>query len=319
MVTRRTLVISLSAVGLALPFGALAQQRKIHRLGLLATHPHLTNAFLDAMRELGYIEGKNLALEIRHWGGNAALLPRMSAELVERKVDVILTGNTGSTQAAKRVAGSTPIVFANVGDPVASGFVETLAKPGANITGVTILSPQLASKRLQIFKEAFPSTSRMGILVADSTPPLVKATERAAKALGMTAVIERYEHADQLRDVEARLRSARLDSLYILEASINTFNRTPIAEMAIRLKLPTLASARELVEAGALISYGVDYAACWRRAALYVDKILKGARPADLPVEQADKFDLVVNARTANALGLTVPRELLLRADRVIE
>ena len=319
MVTRRTLVISLSAVGLALPFGALAQQRKIHRLGLLATNSHLTNAFLDAMRELGYIEGKNLALEIRHWGGNAALLPRMSAELVERKVDVILTGNTGSTQAAKRVAGSTPIVFANVGDPVASGFVETLAKPGANITGVTILSPQLASKRLQIFKEAFPSTSRMGILVADSTPPLVKATERAAKALGMTAVIERYEHADQLRDVEARLRSARLDSLYILEASINTFNRTPIAEMAIRLKLPTLASARELVEAGALISYGVDYAACWRRAALYVDKILKGARPADLPVEQADKFDLVVNARTANALGLTVPRELLLRADRVIE
>ena len=319
MITRRTLVISLSAVGLALPFGALAQQRKIHRLGVLATNPHLTNAFLDAMRELGYIEGKNLALEIRNWGGNAALLPRMSAELVERKVDLILTGNTGSTQAAKRVAGSTPIVFANVGDPVASGFVETLAKPGANITGVTILSPQLASKRLQMFKEAFPFASRMGILVADSTPPLVKATERAAKALGLTSVIESYERADQLRDVEVRLRSARLDSLYILEASINTFNRALIAAMAMRLKLPTLASARELVEAGALVSYGVDYEACWRRAAVYVDKILKGASPADLPVERADKYDLVVNAKTAKALGLTVPRELLLRADRVIE
>lgn len=320
MITRRRLVISLSAVGFASPFGAFAQQRSVYRLGLLIVGNFLLiDAFLDAMRELGYVEGKNLALEVKNYGGNVELLPRMAAELVERNVDLILTGNTAATQAAKRVGGSIPIVFATVGDPVASGFVETLAKPGGNITGVTVLSPQLASKRLQIFKEAFPFASRMGMLASDSTPAQVKGVERAAKALGITVVFESYQRADQLRDVEVRVKRSRLDSLYILEASTNVLNRALIADLALRAKLPTLAASRELAEAGALMSYGVDYAACYRRAAVYVDKILKGARPADLPVEQADKYDLVVNAKTAKALGVTIPRELLLRADKVIK
>jgi putative tryptophan/tyrosine transport system substrate-binding protein len=319
MITRRRLVISVSAAGFASSFGAFAQQRRVHRLGLLVGNAVYRNAFLDAMRGLGYAEGKNLALEVRDPRGNVELLPRMAAELVERNVDLILASNTLSVQAAKRVAGSTPIVFAAVGDPVASGFVETLAKPGRSITGVTVVSPQLASKRLQIFKEAFPLTSRMGALASDSTTAQVKAVERAAKALGITLVFESYERADQLRDVEDRLKRSRLDSLYILEAQTNLVNRTLIADLALRAKLPTLAATRELVEAGALISYGVDYAACYRQSAVYVDKILKGARPADLPVEQASKYDLVVNAKTAKGLGVTIPRELLLRADKVIE
>jgi putative ABC transport system substrate-binding protein len=223
-------------------------------------------------------------------------------------------------QAAKRVGGSTPIVFAVAGDPVASGLVESLAKPGGNVTGVTILSPELAGKRLQIFKQAFPATSRMGALGSpDTTSAQVKAVERAAKALGITLISESFERADQLRDVENRLKRSRVDSLYVLESTTPFINRAPIADLALRAKLPTLASTRGYVEAGALMSYGVDYAACYRRAAVYVDKILKGARPADLPVEQPDKYDLAVNAKTAKALGVTIPRELLLRADRVIE
>ena len=321
MITRRRLVISLSAVGLTSPFGALAQQRRVHRLGLLHTgNDLLLGAFLDAMRELGYVEGKTLALEVRSVRGKAELLPRMAAELVERNVDVIMAPTTLPAQAAMRATGSTPIVFAVAGDPVASGLVDTLAKPGRNVTGVTILSPQLASKRLQIFKEAFPSTARMGALSAsDTTPAQVKAVERAAKALGITLVSESFERAEQLPEVENRLKRSRLDALYILESSIPFFNRALIADLALRAKLPTLAPTREYAEAGALMSYGVDYAANYRRAAVYVDKILKGAKPADLPVEQPVRYDLFVNARTAKALGTTIPRELLLRADKIIE
>lgn len=321
MITRRRLVISLSAVGFASPFGAFAQQGKVYRVGLLLGDPVLIAAFRDGMRELGYVEGKNLVLEVKDSRGNLELLPRNAAELVERNVDLILAGVTVAVRAAKQVAGSTPIVFAAVGDPVASGFVETLARPGGNITGVTILSPQLAVKRLQIFKEAFPFASRMGAIVAasDTTSAQVKAVERAAEALGITLVSESFERADQLPDVEDRLRRSRLDSLYILESSTTLLYRSLIADLALRAKLPTLAATREHAEAGALISYGVDYAACYRRSAVYVDKILKGARPADLPVEQADKYDLVVNTRTAKALGVTIPRELLLRAHKKIE
>jgi putative ABC transport system substrate-binding protein len=321
MVTRRRLVVSLSAVGLALPLGAFAQQPRVYRLGLLHTgNALLVDAFLDAMRELGYVEGKNLALEVRDARGKPELLSRMAAELVERKVDVIMAPTTLPAQAAKRTGSTTPIVFAVAGDPVASGLVATLGKPGGNVTGVTILSPQLAGKRLQIFKEAFPSTSRMGALAgSDTTPAQVKAVERAAKALGITLVSESFERADQLRDVESRLKKSRLDSLYILESTIPFFNRAAIADLALRAKLPTLAATREYAEAGALISYGVDYAACYRRSAIYVDKILKGARPADLPVEQVAKYDLWVNVKTAKALGVTIPRELLVRADKVIE
>jgi putative ABC transport system substrate-binding protein len=321
MDTRRRLVIWLSAAGVVSPLRAFAQQSRVYRLGLLHTgNQLLIGAFLDAIRELGYIEGKNLALEVRDARGKAELLPRMAAELVERKVDVIMAPTTLPAQAAKRVGSSTPIVFAVAGDPVASGLVETLGKPGGNLTGVTILSPQLASKRLQIFKEAFPSTARMGALAGtDTTPAQVKSVEQAARALGITLVSESFERAEQLRDVENRLKRSRLDSLYVLESTIPFFNRARIAELALRAKLPTLAATREYAEAGALISYGVDYAVCYRRAAVYVDKILKGARPADLPVEQPAKYDLFVNATTAKALGITIPRELLLRADKIIE
>jgi putative ABC transport system substrate-binding protein len=320
MITRRRLVISLSAAGFASPLGALAQQRRVYRLGLLANTPHLRSAFLEGMRDLGYVEGTNLAVEVKDNGGNAELMPRLAAELVDSNLDLILAPTTRAVQAVRRVGGSTPIVFAVVGDPVASGFVETLARPGGNITGVTILSPQLASKRLQIFKEAVPLASRMGMLYAasDTTLAQVKAVERAAEALGITAVFETFEHRDALRDVEVRLNGSRVDSLYILESGTALLNRTLIVEIASRAKLPTLGATREYAEAGALMSYGVDYAACYRRAAVYADKILKGARPADLPVEQAAKYDLVVNAKTARALGITVPRELLLRADKVI-
>jgi putative ABC transport system substrate-binding protein len=317
MITRRRLTIALPVAALVAPLRAFGQQRRVYRLGVIANNPPLVKAFLDAIRELGYVEGQNLALEVRDNGGNIALTPGMAAELVERNVDVILAPTTVAVRAAKKVAGRIPIVFAVAGDPVASGFVESLAKPGGNITGVTILSPQLAAKRLQIFREAFPSASRMGGIVAstDTTPAQVQAVERAAEALGITLVTESFERPEQLRDVEDRLRRSRLDSLYILESGTTLHNRTFIADMALRAKLPTLAATREYVDAGALISYGVDYADCYRRAAVYVDKILKGAKPADLPVEQAAKYDLVVNARTATALGVTIPRELLVRAE----
>lgn len=314
-------MISLAMVGVAAPLRALAQERKVHRLGLIANQPPLIRAFVDGMRELGYVEGQNLVLEIRDNRGNVALTPGMAAELVERKVDLILAPTTAATRAAKQVAGTIPIVFAVAGDPVASGFVESLAKPGGNITGVTILSPQLAAKRLQVFKDAFPTTSRMGGIVAsgDTTTAQVKSVERAAEALGIALVTEAYARGDQLREVEDRLKHARVDSLYILESGTNLIHRTLIADMALRAKLPALAATREYAEAGVLMAYGVDYAACYRQAASYVDKILKGARPADLPVAQADKYDFVVNARTATALGVTIPRDLMLRADKVIE
>jgi putative ABC transport system substrate-binding protein len=321
MITRRRLIISLSAAGLAAPFGAFAQQRRVYRLGLLHTgNDLLLRSFLDAMQELGYVEGKNLALEVQNARGKPELLSRMAAELAERNLDVIMAPTTLPAQAAMRAAASTPIVFAVAGDPVASGLVDTLPKPGRNVTGVTILSPQLASKRLQIFKEAFPSTARMGALGAsDTTPAQVKAVQQAAKALGITLISESFERADQLPEVENRLKRSRLDALYVLESSIPFFNRRLIAELALRAKLPTLAATREYAEDGVLMSYGVDYAANYRRSAVYVDKILKGARPADLPVEQPAKYDLFVNASTAKALGITIPRELLLRADKILE
>jgi putative ABC transport system substrate-binding protein len=281
----------------------------------------LIHAFVEGLRELGYVEGQNLALEIRDNRGNVELSPRLAAELVDRKVDVILAPTTVAVRAAKQVAGSIPIVFAVAGDPVASGFVESLAKPGGNITGVTILSPQLAAKRLQLFKEAFPATSRMGgiLATADTTAAQVKAVERAAAALGITLVAEAYEREDQLRDVEARLKQSTLHALYILESGTSLIHKALIADIALRLRLPSLAATREYVEAGALIGYGVVYAACYRQAAGYVDRILKGAKPADLPVAQADKYDFVVNARTARALGVTIPRDLMLRADKVVD
>ena len=318
---RRRIVTALAAAGLAFPLGAVAQQPRVHRIGLIANQPSLIRAFVDGLRELGYVEGQNLALEIRDNRGNVELSPRLAAELVERKVEVILAPTTAAVRAAKQATGSIPIVFAVAGDPVASGFVESLAKPGGNITGVTILSPQLAAKRLQLFKEAFPSTSRMGGILAsaDTTPAQVKAIEKAANALGIALVSEAFERADQLRAIEDRLKASGVDSLYILESGTTLSNRALIGDMALRAKLPTLAATREYAEAGALMSYGVDYSACYRQAARYVDKILKGARPADLPVAQADKYDLVVNARTARALGVTIPRDLLVRADKVID
>ncbi len=289
--------------------------------GSLASRAALWDAFRQGMGELGYVEGRSVAFEARGADGKPERLAPLAADLVRLKVDVIVTAGTAATTAARQATATIPIVMATASDPIGAGSVASLARPGGNVTGVTTLAAELSPKRLELARQLVPEASRLAILGEEgnaATALQFRETEAAALALGVrlhpVTVRGRAELAGAFSTI-ARERSA---GLLVVVNPMFFGERRYLAELALKHRLPTVHGAREYVEAGGLIAYGADRAELLRRAAGYVDKILKGAKPADLPVEQPTKFELVVNLKTAKALGLTIPPSLLSRADEII-
>jgi ABC-type uncharacterized transport system substrate-binding protein len=315
---------TLCAVLLALCHSADGQQTaKIFRIGLLS--PTVGSGFeplWQGLRELGYSEGKNLTVESRFAQGNLDKLLPFAAELVQHKVDVIVALGGPSVQAAKKATDSIPIVMTNAGDPVDQGFVASLARPGGNITGLSSLTHDLAGKRLELLKETVPKLSRVAVLWhpdAIGSTLNWKETQLAARELGLQ--IQSLEVSSR-EDIDGAFRTAsekRAQALVTLRSPIIAIERKRIAELAIKKRLPAMYDDRAYVEAGGLMSYGTNQADLYRRAATYVDKILKGAKPADLPVEQPKKFELIINLKTAKQIGLAIPPNVLARADKVIK
>ena len=315
--------LTLALALLAAPLFAEAQPAgKIARLGVLlfgATDPNL-DAFRQGLRELGHIEGRNLIIEYRTAEGNAERLPELAVELVRLKPDLIFASGGDVAPFAKRATATIPIVVVTSADPVTGGLVASLARPGGNVTGLTFLSADLAAKRIQFLKEAAPAISRVGLLRnPDHADDELEETQTAARTLGIQI------HSLEVRgpaDFEGAFQAAvrgRAQAIIVASSRVMTINRARILELAERNKLPLVGGWGPWAQGGALFSYGPDLDPIFRRAAIHVDKILRGAKPADLPVEQPTKFELVINLGTARALGLTIPPPLLLRADRVIE
>lgn len=302
------------------------QPKKVPRIGYLsgidaATHSTRVEPFRQALRELGYIEGQNIAIEYRYAEGELDRLPDLAAELVQLKVDIILASAPPPTRAAKGATATIPIVMAFSDDPVGSGFVASLARPGGNITGLSTFAPEISGKELGLLKEIIPGLSRMAVLGTSTVPQyvqVVKEIERAAKALGVKV---QYLDVLNAKDIETAFRGARkgrAQAILVLGSPVLYSHRTQIVDLAAKSRLPATYSRPEYVEVGGLMTYGVNMTDVFRRAAIYVDKILKGAKPADLPVEQPTKFELVINLKTAEALGLTIPPTLLFQTDKVI-
>ncbi len=329
---RREFIGTLAGGLVAAPLGAGAQQAgRVYRIGYLGTFPPAQlgvratgwNAFKQGLRDHGYVEGQNLIIEMRVSEGKTERFPALAAELVRLKVDVIVTAQTSSTLAAKKATTTIPIVMAAVGDPVGAGLVGSLARPGGNITGLSLLNPATAGKRVELLKEILPGATRLGVLGNPTNPwwttLMVREVEVTAQALGMH--LQRLE-VERPTDFEAAFGAAtrgRAAALIVLEDSLMNAYIPTIVGLAAKNGLPAAYGLREYVDAGGLMSYGANVSDLFRRAATYVDKILKGAKPADLPVEQPTKFDLVINFKTAKALGLTIPPSLLQRADEVVQ
>ena len=278
-------------------------------------------AFRQGLRELGYVEGKNIVIEWRSGEGKPEREGELVAEALRLKVDVIVTSGPTMTRAAKRATVTIPIVMAFDSDPVGNGFVASLARPGGNITGLSALSPELSGKQLELMKEIVPKLSRVAVLGNSNepaNPKTLKEIELAAEALGI-----QVQPLDVLspKDIETAFRAAtkaRADALVVLASAVLSDQRAKVANVALKSRLPTVYFRQEFVEAGGLVSYGTSFTDLSRRAATYVDKILKGAKPAELPVEQPKKFEFVINLKTAKQIGLTIPPNVLARADRVI-
>jgi len=331
-IPRRAFLAAIAGGLLALPLAARAQQAaKVPRIGFLginwaASPPNLHEAFRQELRDLGYVEGRNVVFEYRDAEGKVERLPALAAELVALKVDVIVAGPTLAALAARRVTRTLPIVFIGPSDPVTSGLVSSLARPGGNLTGPSAaLSPELVGKCLEQLVQAVPGVSRVAVLWQPGAG--VERTERdqlqgadiAARALGVRLqVVEAGGPADIDRAFSDMTRG-RAGALTVLNTVMFLSERKRLVALAAKHRLPALYTFREFVDAGGLMSYGHSQTDLNRRAATYVDKILKGAKPGDLPVEQPTKFDLVINLKTAKALGLTIPQSLLQRADQTIE
>jgi putative tryptophan/tyrosine transport system substrate-binding protein len=324
MISHRRLVLSLvAAVIIAIPLEGKSQPASnVPIVGVLLPHrldPEFP-AFVEELRELGYEDGRNMRLAIRSADTKLERLPRLAAELVQMKADVIVSINTPPTRDAIRATKDIPIVMAIVGDPIGSGFVSSLSRPGGNVTGVSNLSVDLAAKRLQILKEVVPAATRIGVLF-NSEDPVTKSqirdTEEAAPGIGVKLRFFPVRVTDNLIAVFSELTDWGAEGVLWL-AGQSTF-LTPAIDLAIERRLPTMAVLRQHVMAGGLISYNSVISDQYRRAAIYVDKILKGAKPADLPVQQPTRFELVINLKTAKALGISIPATLLSRADEVIE
>jgi putative ABC transport system substrate-binding protein len=318
-----------SAALVAAPLAAEAQQPgKVYRVGILtnkASDPaeiRLWQAFRSGLRERGWIEGQNILIEFRAAEGNIARLPELAADLVRLKVDLIVARASIWVQPAKEATSSIPIVFLTHADPVGTGHVASLARPGGNITGLAVLMTDLAPKELELLISAVPAAKRIAVLWnpdAPSHPPALKALEDAGRTLRVQLQAVGARTAGELEGAFAAMARARAQAVLVLATAIFLAERQRVAELAIKHRLPTMSNFKDAVEAGGLLSYSPNWDDLYRRGAIYVDKILKGAKPADLPVEQATKFELVINLKTAKALGLTIPPSLLARADQVIE
>ena len=320
----------LSAAMLAHDYLAQAQQAKIPRIGYLsgvdaARESARSEIFRLALRKLGYKEGQNIAIEYRYAEGKNDRLPGLTAELVRLKVDIIV-GPSGSApiRAAMNATKTIPIVMMGLAaDPVEAGFIESLARPGGNVTGLTILSTELGGKRLELLKEAVPKAARVAVLYVPPAPSNAPAVKEdllvAARALGVTIRFWEVREVGGFERLFAALSKERPDGLYVPPGPLMISNEKRIAGFALKNRLPSMYSNNEAVDVGGLMYYGADLTDSYRRAAYYVDKILKGAKPADLPVEQPKKFELVINLKTAKQIGVTIPQKVLGRADKVIK
>jgi putative ABC transport system substrate-binding protein len=324
---RRTFLTVVGGSILAAPLAAEGQQPgKLPVIGYLgANTPSAESqriaAFVQRLRELGWIEGRTIAIEVRWAEGRNERFAEIAAEFVRLKVDVIVTAGTAAVVAVKQATSVIPIVFAAVGDPVGTGLVASLARPGGNVTGLSLQATDIAGKRLELLREVVPGLRRLAILANVGTPQAVREmreVQATARALGFEVATSEIRGADDIAPAFDALKG-RGDALYVVADPLVTTNRIRISSLALGVRLPTIHGQRENVEVGGLMSYGANFPGLYRRAADYVDKILRGTKPADIPVEQPTKFDLVVNLVTAKTLGLTIPHALLLRADQVIE
>ena len=325
---RRAFLSSLAGGLLATPLAAEAQPAaKVPVVGLLdygapdAARLAWWKALREALQELGYVEGRSIAFEARWAEGRIDRLPALAAELVRLQVNVIVTGGGEAARAAKQATATIPIVMASGADPVQLGLIANLAHPGGNVTGVTSLSSELIAKRLQLLRELLPKVSRVAVL-SDETPNSkmsVRDTEAGARILNIEIYSVGARDQNQLDRAVSSARRERAGALMVIASPSMFIERRRIGDLALKYRLPTAVGGREYAEAGGLFSYAVSYPGLFRRAAVYVDKILKGAKPADLPVEQPTQVELVINLKTAKALGLTIPQSLLRRADEIIQ
>ena len=329
MISRRALIATVTGI-IAAPLAAEAEPAATTpRIGYLAPNlaasPHLPEAFRQGLRDLGYVEGRNVVIEYRDAKGQFERLSALAAELVAFKVDVIVTGGTPAALAAKQATGTLPVVFAAPGDPVTSGLVASLARPGGNVTGLSSFAPELVGKCLEQLKQAVPGVDRVaalwqpGGLGKRTDKDVLKEAEVAALALGVRLQFVEARGPESFDRAFSEMTKARAGAVTVLPGSMFVNERRRLVDLAAKNRLPAVYPWREGVADGGLMSYGPDLADLFRRAASYVDRILKGARPADLPVEQPTKFELVINLKTAKALGLTIPPSVLARADQIIQ
>jgi putative ABC transport system substrate-binding protein len=327
---RRTFMALVSGGLLATPLAAEAQPAaRTPRIGVLlpgtpataARSPRM-QAFYQSLRDLGWVEGQNVVFERRYAEGQYDRLSALATELARLNVDVIVTASTPPAKAAKSATTSIPIVILDPGDPVATGLVTSLARPGGNVTGVSSIAPDLAAKRLEMLKEAAPKTSRVAVLFNAAIPPAeiaMRELKAAAQVLGLQIQSVAVQGPKGFEDAFGTIAQDRADGLIVFPDPLTFTNQELIANFAAKSRVSSLYGAKEFVEIGGLMSYGPSYPGMFRRGAYYVDRILKGAKPADLPVEQPTKFELIINLKTAKALGLTIPQSLLQRADEVIQ
>ena len=327
---RRAFVGTLAGGFLAVPVAAKAEAAaRTARIGYLSPHrgasPRNEEAFRQGLRDLGYVEGRDVVIEYRDADGKAERFPALASELVALKVDVIVAPTTLAALAAKRATGTLPIVFATAGDPTASGLVTSLARPGGNVTGLSIIASELVGKRLELLTQVVPGVSRIAVLWQPGAmgermdTDMLKEADVAARTLGVRLQLVEARSAADLDRAFSDITRGRAGALTVLGSTTFSNERRRLVELTARNRLPAVYTSREFVEAGDLMAYGPNAADMYRRAAIYVDRILKGAAPAELPVEQASKFELVINLKTAKALGLTIPPAVLARADEVIQ
>ena len=325
---RRRFLLTSVAGALAAPLAVGAQPGgKVWRIGYLSSSSMERErtrvaAFRQGLREFQYVEGKNISIEQRYAGGAFERLQELAVELVHLKVDVLVVAGAPAAHAAKKASSVIPIVMTTIADPVGMGIVADLARPGGNITGLSDFNTGVVAKRLELLREVVPSVSRVATLLNPanpSNPPQLKVTQAAAATLGVTLVAFEAKHADEIDRAFAAIRMERQGALIVIGDPMLGSYAKKVVDLSNKSRLPAIYWVREFPDAGGLMSYGTNFDDLWRRSAAYVDRILKGAKPADLPIEQPTKFELVINLNTAKALGLTIPPSLLARADQVIE
>ena len=332
MIRRRTFLCGLTLGTLTAPLAANSQQTlKMHRVGVLATGGSFSSqtyqGFREQLRMLGYVEGRTLVFEFRSAEGRPEEIPSLAEEIIRTTPDVVVAPATAAALAVQRVSRTIPIVFAFAADPIASGLAASLARPGGNTTGLSILNTELSGKRLDLVREILPTLTRVAVLWAVRGDPApggpflagIREIESGARRLGLALDVIKIQEASELERAFSTIATRHHQALIVLPTPVANANFGRIADLAVKTRLAGVADNRQFADAGGLMAYGANYADQLRRAAAYVDKILKGAKPGVLPVEQPTKFELVINMKTAKALGLTIPPSLLARADQVIE